>query len=159
SDRSLAFHMGQHIVLLAVAPPLLLLGAPLVPMVAGLPSRRLRALVGRAAVRLGRRVAHPLVGLAAMSLALWGWHAPAAFELARRVPAWHAAAHLSFLAAGLLFWWPVVRPWPFVRRIPAWAPIVSLLAADVQNSVLSALLVFSGRVYYPSHGTGASALD
>src|SRR5262245_23583875 len=159
SDRSLVFHMAQHLVLLAVAPPLLLLGAPLVPVVAGLPGRRVRALLGRAAVRLERRVCRPVVGLLAMSVALWGWHAPQAFELARRHAGWHAAEHLTFMAAGLLFWWPVVRPWPFARPIPHWATVAALLLADVQNTALSALLVFSGRIYYPSHGIDARALD
>jgi cytochrome c oxidase assembly factor CtaG len=159
ADRSLAFHMAQHLALLAVAPPLLLLGAPLVPMVAGLPGGRARTLLGRVAVWLERRLGRPLVGLFAISVATWGWHAPQAFELARRHAAWHAAEHLTFVAAGLLFWWPVVRPWPFAPRPPYWATVAALLLADVQNTALSALLVFSGRVYYPSHGTDARALD
>jgi cytochrome c oxidase assembly factor CtaG len=159
ADRSLAFHMAQHLVLLAAAPPLLLLGAPLVPMVAGLPAGRARALLGRVAVWLERRLCRPLVGAFAISVATWGWHAPQAFELARRHAAWHAAEHLTFVAAGLLFWWPIARPWPFARRIPHWARVAALLLADVQNTALSALLVFSGRVYYPSHGTDARALD
>jgi len=159
ADRSLAVHMAQHIVLLAVTPPLLLLGAPLVPLLWGLPSGRSRALCGRCARWADAWLGHPAIGLLAMALATWGWHVPAAFELALRERAWHVAEHASFLAAGLLFWLPVVRPWPLRRRFPVWGAIPYLLFADLQNTVLAAMLVFSGRVLYPSYGTGARALD
>jgi putative membrane protein len=160
ADRSLAVHMAQHIVLLAVAPPLLLLGAPLVPLLAGLPAGRYsRALFARCARLVDGRLGHPATCLVAMSLATWGWHVPAAFELALRVRAWHVAEHATFLTAGLLFWWPVVQPWPARRRLPAGGAIPYLLLADVQNTALAAFLVFSGRVLYPSYGTGARALD
>jgi putative membrane protein len=160
ADRSLLVHMAQHIVLLAVAPPLLLLGAPLVPLLCGLPAGRYsRAMFARCARWADQRLGHPAIGLLAMSLATWGWHVPAAFELALRVRVWHIAEHASFLTAGLLFWWPVVCPWPARRRFPAWGAVAYLLLADVQNTALAALLVFSGRSLYPSYGTGARALD
>ena len=89
-----------------------------------------------------------------MSLATWGWHVPAAYELALRSPAWHVVEHASFLAAGLLFWWPVVQPWPSRPRWPRWAMIPYLLVADLQNTALAAMLVFSDRVLYPSYARG-----
>jgi cytochrome c oxidase assembly factor CtaG len=158
ADRSLVVHMAQHVVLLVVVPPLLLLGAPIVPLLYGLGVGRLRR-AGGALVRLADRLAHPLVCWLVMSLALWGWHVPAAFELALHSRAWHVVEHVSFLVAGTLFWWPVVQPWPYRPRWPEWAAIPYLLVADVQNTVLAALLVFSGRVLYPSYGSGARALD
>ena len=158
SDRLLAVHMAQHIVLLVVTPPLLLLGTPLMPLLFGLPMGRLRVLLGRLAARIDDCFGHPLVGLVAMSFATWGWHAPAAFELALHHRAWHVVEHASFLTAGLLFWWPVVRPWPYRRRWPRPAMIPYLLIADLQNTALAAILVFSDRVLYPSYGLGPGAL-
>jgi putative membrane protein len=156
ADRSLAVHMVQHIVLLVVVPVLLLLGAPMVPLLHGLPAGRLRATLGAIASRLADRLGHPLVGLLVMSIAFWGWHVPAAFELALASRPWHVAEHATFLGAGLLYWWPVVRPWPFRARWPEAAMIPYLLLADVQNTVLAAILVFSDRVLYPSYaGPGA----
>jgi cytochrome c oxidase assembly factor CtaG len=159
ADRSLAIHMAQHIVLLAVTPPLLLLGTPLVPILLGLPAGRSRLLLGRAARWVGDCLGHPVVGLLVMSLATWGWHVPAAFELALHDPAWHVAEHATFLTAGVLFWWPVTRPWPYRAHWPPWTSIPYLLLADVQNTALAAIFVFSGRVLYPSYGAGAPALD
>jgi cytochrome c oxidase assembly factor CtaG len=126
-----------------VTPPLLLLGTPLMPLLFGLPMGRPRVLLGRLAARIDAWVGHPLAGLLAMSLATWGWH---------------VVEHASFLLAGLLFWWPVVRPWPYRRRWPRPAMIPYLLLADLQNTALAAVLVFSDRVFYPSYGSGPAAL-
>jgi cytochrome c oxidase assembly factor CtaG len=159
ADRSLAVHMAQHLVLLVVVPPLVLAGAPLAPLLLGMPRGAIRRTAGRLAARSGAWLRRPLVGLVALSLATWGWHVPAAFELALRSRAWHVAEHASFVAAGLLFWWPVVRPWPWRGAWPAWVTVPYLLVADVQNTALAAILVFAGRAFYPSYGTGPDALD
>ena len=107
---------------------------------------------------------HPLAALLLSSVIFWGWHLPALFQLALRVPAVHLVEHASFLAGGLLFWYPVVQPWPSRPRWPSGAMIPYLLAADVQNTVLAAVLTFSDRVLYPfyefhSRAMEAAALD
>ena len=66
-------------------------------------------------------------------------------------PGWHQAEHLCFLAAGLLFWFPVVQPWPSLAVWPRWTMIPYLLLADLLNTVLSAFFVFSDRVIYPAY--------
>jgi cytochrome c oxidase assembly factor CtaG len=142
-----------------VTPPLLLLGAPVAPLLYGLPAGRPRALSGALVTRLADRLGHPLVCWLAMSLVTWGWHVPAAFELAVRDRAWHVVEHTSFLVAGLLFWWPVVQPWPSRARWRREAMILYLLLADVQNTALAAILTFAERVLYPSYGRGPEALD
>ena len=53
--------------------------------------------------------------------ALVGWHIPAALTLGMQSPTWHAIEHASFLAAGLLFWWPVVQPWPKSSADRGWS--------------------------------------
>jgi len=58
-----------------------------------------------------------------------------------------------------LFWWPVVDPWPSRPRWPRWAMIPYLLLADLQNTALAALLVFSDRVLYPSYGRFGAPLE
>jgi cytochrome c oxidase assembly factor CtaG len=150
AERTLAAHMVQHLVLLVVAPPLLLAGAPLVPVVRGLPRPVVHAVV-RPLLRspLPRLLTDPRVGWLAAALALWVWHVPSAFELALRSTAWHAVEHACFLAAGLLFWWPVVQPWPSRARMPRWALLPYLLLADLQNTALAAVLTFAARPLYP----------
>ncbi len=88
---------------------------------------------------------------------------PALYDLALRSPAWHYLQHACFLGAGLLFWYPVVRPYPARPRWPLGLLFPYLILADLQNTILSALLTFSDRVLYPYYTTvprlaGQSAL-
>jgi putative membrane protein len=165
---SLAAHMTQHLLLMMVAPPLLWLGAPMAPILRGLPGGLMRAAIavlGWPATRaLGRRLTHPMVGWASFTLAMWAWHVPALYELALSSSAWHHAEHFCFLAAALLFWWPIVQPWPSRSRWPRWTLVPYLLLAEVQNTLLAAVFAFSGRPLYPTYvaaaaRTGVSPLD
>jgi cytochrome c oxidase assembly factor CtaG len=154
ADALLVAHMTQHILLLAVAPPLLLLGMPAMPLLRGLPPTISKTVLGSlmrwpVLRRAGEVVTHPLTCLGLSSLAVWTWHVPAAFQLAMRSPAVHAAEHACFFATGLLFWWPVVQPWPSRPRWPRGAMIPYLLVADIQNTMLAAILTFADRVLYP----------
>ncbi len=151
-------HMVQHLVLMSVAPPLLLLGAPVVPLLRGLPRSWMRDGLGplftsRALHAVERFLMHPATGWIAMNVAYLGWHVPAAYELALRSPAWHEVEHACFLFTSLLFWWTVLQPWPSRARWSRWAVIPYLVTADLANTVLSAFLAFSGRVLYPTYAT------
>ena len=166
----LQVHMLQHLLLMMVAPPLLWLGEPLFPLLRGLPKPirtywvaplfRSPALGG-----LFRRLTHPLVALALFTATTWLWHAPAVYDLAARSGGgWHHLQHLCFLVSALLFWYPVVRPYPCRPRWSLWLLCPYLLLADIQNTILSALLTFSTRVLYPFYNEvprlgGLSALD
>jgi len=107
---------------------------------------------------------HPVLALPIFVAVTWLWHAPALYELALGSGAWHEVQHACFLGAGLLFWYPVVRPYPSRPRWSAWLLVPYLIVADVANTVLSALLTFSDQVLY-SHYTqvprlgGLSALE
>ena len=154
-DYLLAAHMIQHFILMSVAPPLLVLGAPVVPVLRGLPRaiiRRLRPLFQAGWIRgLVKAITHPVLAWIAMNVAYLGWHVPAMFELTFRAEWIHDAEHLCFCATSLLFWWVVLEPWPARARWPRWAMIPCLLSADILNTVLSATLAFAGRVLYPSY--------
>jgi cytochrome c oxidase assembly factor CtaG len=164
----LQVHMTQHLLLLMAAPPLLWLGAPMLPLLRGLP-RPIRiywiAPLFRTAFLRGLfgRLTHPAAALAVFTAASWGWHVPALYDLALRSPAWHYLQHTCFLGAGLLFWYPVVRPYPARPRWPLGLLFPYLILADLQNTLLSALLTFSDHVLYPYYTTvprlaGQSAL-
>jgi cytochrome c oxidase assembly factor CtaG len=152
----LQFHMIQHLLLMMVAPPLLLLGAPLLPLLRGLPRPVLQHGLGRLFAstvlqRLGRFLTHPLVCLLAFTVSNVAWHVPGLYETALQSEFWHDVQHVCFLSTGLLFWWPVVQPWPSRLRWPRWTMIPYLLIADIQNTALSAFLIFSERVLYPTY--------
>jgi cytochrome c oxidase assembly factor CtaG len=64
---------------------------------------------------------------------------------------WHFIEHASFLTAGLLFWWPVIQPWPSVAHWPRWSMLLYLFFATLPCDALSGFLVFSDRVAYPMY--------
>jgi cytochrome c oxidase assembly factor CtaG len=159
----LSIHMVQHVLLMAVAPPLILLGAPFRSFVQALPQRFVRearaAFVSwspmpRLGQRLGRVLGHPIFCWLAAVIALIGWHIPAAFELAMRSNLWHAFEYACFLGTGLLFWWPVIRPWSNVARSPRWSIVLYLFFATFPCDMLSAFLTFCDRVVYPCYLSG-----
>lgn len=116
-EELLSVHMVQHLLLSAGAAPLILLGAPALPLLRGLPagfvSHGLAPLLRWSPVRgLARVLGQPAVCWSVAMVVFIGWHSPAMFELGLRSEPWHAVEHASFFVSGLLFWWPVVQPWP-----------------------------------------------
>src|SRR5216684_4607616 len=106
-------HMAQHLLLMTVAAPLILLGAPAVALLHGIPQRfvlsSLRPFLRYPPVRrAGRAITHPLFCWLASTATVIGWHVPTLFELGMQSQRWHEFEHGCFLAAGLLFWFPVV---------------------------------------------------
>ena len=153
SSLLLSAHMVQHLLLMSVAPPLILLSAPLLPLLRGLPRRIVRDgmgpfLVWPALRRAGQALTNPLSCWIVMAITLTVWHVPAAFDLALRSFGWHKVEHACFFGASFLFWWPVVCPFPSKPQWPQWSIPVYLLAADVMNTALSAFLTFSDHVFY-----------
>ncbi len=165
----LQVHMVQHLLLMMVAPPLLWLGAPMFPLLRGLP-RSIRTtwiapLLRSPILRnLFTRLTHPAAALVLYVAATWFWHVPRIYDFAMRSPAWHYVEHLSFLGTALLFWYPVVRPYPSRPTWSRWWLVPYLVIADVQNTILSALLTFADRVLYSHYAEvprlgNMSALD
>jgi cytochrome c oxidase assembly factor CtaG len=140
---------------MSVAPPLLVLGAPVVPLLRGMPRLTIRMLQPlfrfRTVHALLRHPQRNFIALLAMNVAYVGWHVPAAYEFALQNETWHNVEHACFLFTSLLFWWPVVRPWPS-RQIKSQLLLIPyLLCADLVNTGVSAFLCFSGRLVYPSY--------
>jgi putative membrane protein len=152
TDGLLTAHMIQHLVIMTVAAPFLLLGEPAFVFLDGSATRWGRA----------RRLSlPPVVCWFAGTFVVLAWHVPSLFEIGMR---WHAVQHATFLAAGLLFWLPVMRPWPTVSPWPRWSIPAYLFLATLPCDTLSAFLTFCGRVIYPQHGAlhaqlGVSALE
>jgi cytochrome c oxidase assembly factor CtaG len=149
--HALSAHMLQHLLVMNLAAPLLLLGAPFAVVVAGQPRGVAEALERGARSAVGRFFSHPLVTWLLATAVVVGWHLPRVLELTLKAPGWHAVQHASFLLAGLLFWSPVVRPWPAIAVWPRWALPLYLFAATLPCDALAAFLAFSGRVVYPHY--------
>jgi putative membrane protein len=165
----LTAHMVQHLLLMSLAPAFILLGAPLLPLLHGIPYQLVRSVVVRffrwpPVVRLGKMLGQPTFCWIAAAATLVGWHTPALFRLGLQSAVWHVVEHTNFLAAGLLFWWPVVRPWPSAAAWPRWSTILYLFLATLPCDILSGFLVFCDRVVYTvylstPHRFGISALE
>jgi cytochrome c oxidase assembly factor CtaG len=156
SESLLFMHMAQHFVLMSIAPPLIVFGAPVVPMLRALPRwfiRLLRPLFTTGMIhRAGQFLTRPRVAWLAMNAAYVGWHIPRAYEFALASENWHNFEHACFFFSNLMFWWPIIRQWPNAAPQLRWRLIPYLLLADVVNTGLSASLCFSGTLLYPSYG-------
>ncbi len=158
ADALLSAHMVEHMLLMSVVPPLALLGAPVVPLLRGLPRWMLRGVAGPL-LRLGwlRRavsfLVRPVPAWLAMNITLLAWHVPAAYDFALENEHWHDFEHLCFLGTSLLFWWCLLRPWPAEKRRLGWMVLPYLISADFVNTALSAFLAFYGRPVYSYYMT------
>src|SRR6202051_4441136 len=150
ADALLSAHMVEHLLLMSFVPPLLLLGYPVVPLLRGLPRGfTVRVLGPLLRLKTLRRIGHfltmPVVAWLAMNLIFLGWHVPAAYDFALEHEHWHEFEHICFLGTSILFWWPVVHPWPTLQNFTGWLLLLYLVMADIVNTVLSAFLAFCER--------------
>lgn len=136
-------HMLQHMLLTLVAPALFALAVP--PGLIGWAYRR------PAARRIVRAVWNPVLAFVVFNGTLLAWHLPAAYDATLRAPWVHAAEHLSFVAAGTVFWGVIVSPAPALVRTPLGLRFALLIGADVVNFVLGFALTFAGHPWYTAY--------
>ena len=153
ADVLLSAHMVEHLLLMSFVPPLLLVGWPVIPLLRGLPRGVTVYVLGplirmKGLRRFGHFLIAPLVAWLAMNLVFLGWHVPSAYDFALEHEPWHEFEHVCFLAASILFWWPIVRPWPTRERYAGWLLLLYLVMADIVNTALSAFLAFCDRPVY-----------
>jgi putative membrane protein len=137
-------HMFQHVLLLTVAPPLILLGRPWPRMWRALPLRT-RTRLGRtlALSRAGapvRALARPLPAFVLFNATMLAWHLPGAYDATLHSAAVHELEHAMFFFTGLLFWARVIDPGPLRPRL-SWPLRVSYMTAAMTVSWLLALVL------------------
>ena len=146
-------HMVQHLLLMMVAAPLLVLGAPPVALTWALP-QRWRARVGRwwhgqTVLRSSwQALSHPAAVWGLYMSALWVWHLPLLYEAALRSEFIHFLEHGCFLAAAVLFWWTLARC-PLRGRLSYGAGILYVFTTALHSGLLGSLLTFTPRLWYP----------
>jgi putative membrane protein len=153
ADALLSAHMVEHLLLMSFVPPLILLGYPQVPLLRGIPHiitvRLLAPFLRMKWLRtLGHFLTKPVVAWLAMNLTFLAWHIPSAYDFALEHEHWHEFEHICFLTTSILFWWPLIRPWPTTSRYPGWIMLPYLVLADIVNTALSAFLAFCDRPVY-----------
>jgi putative membrane protein len=155
SDESFSAHMLQHLLLLTIAPPLLVLSRPAITVAhaLGRPLRRLHA----ANACLGKVSRRQELAWLAFTLALWVWHAPPLYKAALQSPFVHLAEHACFVLAGLWLWSIVLNSRGAVRNVPA--NVLLVFGSMLQMSLLGALMTFSGTPWYEgAYGSGLAGL-
>ncbi len=149
----LSVHMTQHLLLMMLAPPLILLGRPFLPLLRGLPKTFVVEgiapfLAWPALKRVAACVTAPPLTWTVFAINTILWHVPKFYELALQSAFWHGMQHACFFWSGILFWWPVIEG---NSKWPTWAFIPYLLVADFINTGISAYFVFSNQVLYPTY--------
>jgi putative membrane protein len=138
-----SLHMVQHVLLMMVAPPLCLLGIaglgmPLDP-------------------RLGfwRRswavIVHPWSATLIFTGVLLVWHIPALYDATLTTEPIHVFEHLSFIAVGVIFWWPIIDPARGrdpQRWVSPFSKIAMLVASGIPPTVLGLIFTIAPHAFY-----------
>jgi putative membrane protein len=163
ADILFGAHMLQHMLLLVVAPPLLMLGLPAKAILRALP-RAVRRRVVRPLARsrplhsVTGALFNPVTVFCLFNGVLGFWHAPAVFVAAQETESVHILEHLSFLLAGCLLWWLIVEPLRVWPRGAELSKIVFVIACHLPMLLLGQLfLAFTNLALYASDAAGEAA--
>jgi len=158
ADASLAWHMAQHLALLSLAAPLLLLGAPLRLALAALPPRAAAVLAGVLNGAPLRVLTHPVTAWLQFALVLYGTHFSPLYEAALENEAVHALEHALYLSSALVFWTPLLAVAPAPHAPPHAARILLLFLALPMSAFLGFALYVGREVLYPHYAAHPNAL-
>lgn len=161
ADTSFALHMTQHILLISIASPLLVLGRPWPRMWMPFPRQARRAAARglarghwAAPLRLGARtLTRPQVAVAQLAVVLALWHIPALYDAAATHEGIHLLEHTCFVAAALLFWGPLLEAPPVRARIDNLRRACWFAAGAVPGFILAIVLAEASHPLYPYYAT------
>ena len=142
-------HMIQHLILADIAPILFTLAL----------TKWILRPVTKHVHRIERAAgpfAHPAFGVVAYVGAMWLWHVPALYNAALEHSAIHVLEHLSFAAAGLLYWWHLLSPIRSRMRLGGIGPILYMASTKILVGFLGIMLTFSSTVLYDFYETGGT---
>jgi putative membrane protein len=158
-DRLFWVHMVQHVMLMMIAAPLLVLAAPWLPIWKGLPlsARKrlgkwyLHSSGWRGVRRVASRMATPLVAWILFNVDLCAWHVPALYELTLHHQAVHELEHASFLVLGLVFWIQALDSPPLHARLDRSSRVLYVLTAATAAWALAVVLGLAPTPLYPAY--------
>lgn len=161
ADRSFAWHMAQHLLLMSVAAPLLAMSNAHLVLLRAFPVPVRRAL-GRtiAAIpgvrRGGHAAAAAWLAFAAFSIGLWLWHAPGMYDLALRHENVHTLEHLTFLLTSIAFWRVIGTSGG--RRLSIGMGVLIVSLVGLEGALLAALITLAPRPLYAAYAGHSDAL-
>ncbi len=134
-------HMVQHLFLTMVGPPLLLIGTP---------EWFIRPIVrNKALFAIARFLTYPAIAFVIFNADFFIWHAPALYNATLENENIHIFEHLTFIAFGLLNWWPIFSPSKDLPRLSIGGQTLYIFASGMPIVLLGAGLTFSPPLYAP----------
>ena len=156
SEHMLSFHQLQHFLLRMLAPLLILLGAPLTPILRGLPRWALLGIVRPTVRHWFARAAYdkltnPVISVTLFMGVLYFWQIPEPFNLALRNEFIHAVMHMTMMSSGFIFYWAVIDPKPHRSRVHYGVRVLYLGLIVLPNTILGAVITFSKTIVYSGY--------
>jgi len=157
SETLFSAHMVQHLLLMLVAAPLLVISDFQLAVLWALPRRRAQMLgsgfnQSRPASGTWRTLNHPVFVWILFTMTMWLWHTPVFYQAALGSEAIHTLEHLTFLIPAMLFWWVLLkhnRP----DHIHYAMAVPFLFLTVLQSGILGALMTFTSQPWYPYYAT------
>ncbi len=164
SEQLFWVHMIQHVLLLVVAAPLLVLAAPWMRLWRCLPLDARRWLARgfshgsrTAPLRaLSRELGRPVASFVLFSVVLLGWHLPFMFDATLRSSTLHALEHTLFFTTAVMFWKQVIPSAPLHTRLPDAQRVVFCIGGMIVSWVLAVVLAIAPRALYSVYAQQAS---
>lgn len=151
ATQLLSVHMVQHLVLSLVAAPLFILG---------LPGWLLRRLLRPTPVfAVARVLTRPMPALLIFNTWMVVYHWPAVLDASVQNDLVHLLAHVVWVVAGLIMWWPVLSPLPELPHLSYLGRMVYVFAQSIVPTVPASFLTFSQVSLYASYTGGPEALQ
>ena len=169
ADEMFFIHMIQHLTLMIIVAPLLLLSNPMPMFIWGIP-KQLRKMISRPfsgktiPKKIIGKLTQPKYSLTIYIIDLYFWHIPLFYNASLHHVSVHFINHIFFFATSILFWWPIIGPAPVKSKLSVIQKIIYLLVAITPSAVLAAFITFSGRILYdytttPLHWNVASHIE
>lgn len=140
-------HMVQHILLILIVPPLLIMG---------IPEEVMNMIQRPRCAKIERVLSIPILAWTVGVGTMWLWHWPPLYNAALANEPLHIAEHLLFLISAVIFWWPVIAPVGDLRLAPLWAAVY-VFAACSAHTILAILITFAPLGIYPAYLQPADA--
>ncbi|MDA0181534.1 cytochrome c oxidase assembly protein [Solirubrobacter phytolaccae] len=156
-EQFATFHMVQHLILADLVP--ICLTVALTKHILRPVTRRIHWIEKKAGP-----FGHPAFGVIAYAAAMWIWHIPVMYEAALEHSFVHTLEHLSFAAAGALYWWHLLSPIRSRLRLGGLGPVLYMASTKIAVGFLGIMLGFAPNLlydYYEHSGTrwGLSPID
>jgi cytochrome c oxidase assembly factor CtaG len=151
-----AVHMAQHMLIIMVAVPLMLLGAP-ITLILRVSSPRVRKEIVLPVLhsRIVRWISFPAFTWVLLAGILWATHYSSAFNFALENVWAHRAEHMGYIICAALFWWPAVAVDPSPWRLNHPVRLLYVFLQMPQNSFLGVSIYSAETVIFPHYASVA----